>query len=136
VGKDFGLGAMQLQSALGAGAAGFLPKSLRLYEITDALHRVHEGNGPVYPPDLDQLVSAKQRDEATRAWTRLATVTPREIKVLRLLGSGLGKNDIAKLLSISPETVRTHIARILNKLNARTQNEAVATARRFELIQP
>ncbi len=61
--------------------------------------------------------------------TQLATLTPRELEILRHLATGLTAQDISRRLNIATGTVRTHVHRVLSKLGARSQLEAVAIAR-------
>lgn len=63
-----------------------------------------------------------------------ARLTPRELEVLRMLADGLGQEEIARDLFISPKTVSTHIEHILQKLGVRTRAQAVALAYREDLL--
>jgi DNA-binding NarL/FixJ family response regulator len=95
-----------LTEALDAGARGFVLKEAPL-------------------PDL--IAKA----DATRD---LPSLTQREREVLRLLSDGLRNEEIGKRLFISPETVRTHVRKAMDKLDADTRTQAVATALRQSLI--
>ena len=64
----------------------------------------------------------------------LPALTRREREVLRLLADGLSNEEIGKQLFISPETVRTHVRKAMDKLDADTRTQAVATALRQSLI--
>lgn len=64
----------------------------------------------------------------------LGTLTRRELDVLRLLAEGMSTDDIAARLTISPTTVRNHVSRCLAKLDAHSRLEAVAVARRLDLV--
>lgn len=129
-------GTTELHNALAAGAAGFLPKSVRVDDVASAIRRIAEGNEPVYPKEMGRLVDRQRLAEATRVWERLMTLTSREQQILQLLGIGQSSSDIASILGMQPSTARTHINRILSKLNARTQMEAVGIARHYHLIHP
>ena len=76
----------------------------------------------------DELDRVKERDE------RAATLTAREIEVLQLLAFGNTNSDIADQLFISPDTVKTHIEHIFEKLGASHRTAAVAEALRRKLI--
>ncbi len=65
-----------------------------------------------------------------------ASLTPRELEVLKLLAEGLGQKKIAQALFITPKTVATHIQRILLKLDVHSRAEAVAYAHRNRLLDP
>jgi DNA-binding NarL/FixJ family response regulator len=73
---------------------------------------------------------------ATEAKVASATLTPRELEVLRHLAEGLNQGDIAERLVISPKTVATHIQHILAKLGVHSRAEAVAAAHRLGLSKP
>jgi len=129
-------GVTELHNALAAGAAGFLPKSVRVDDVAAAIRRIAQGDTPVYPTEMERLIDKRRLEEATDAWGRLKTLTRREHQILQLLGAGQSSGDIATLLGMRPSTARTHINRILSKLEARTQMEAVGIARHYELIHP
>ena len=69
-----------------------------------------------------------------QATQRLASLTKREREILRLLADGMRNEQVALELSISPLTVRTHVKKAMEKLEADTRTEAVATALRQSLI--
>jgi RNA polymerase sigma factor (sigma-70 family) len=71
---------------------------------------------------------------AVAAGERVAQLTQREREVLRLLAEGLSNDEIGKRLFISGETVRTHIRKAMDKLDADTRTQAVAKALRQHLI--
>jgi DNA-binding CsgD family transcriptional regulator len=62
-------------------------------------------------------------------------LTPRESEVLAQVADGLSHDEIGRQLSISPETVRTHVRKACDRLNARTRTHAVATALRLGLFR-
>jgi DNA-binding NarL/FixJ family response regulator len=81
------------------------------------------------------LVSqAKRRSSSTPEVKAIAVLTPREVDVLRCLMEGLSRNEIGSTLHVSPNTVRTHVKSILNKLNVHSALTAVAFARRAGLV--
>lgn len=61
-------------------------------------------------------------------------LSPRECEILDLLASGQSIKELARTLGISPNTVKTHVARVYEKLDARNRVEAIETARRLSLI--
>jgi DNA-binding NarL/FixJ family response regulator len=67
---------------------------------------------------------------------RKPKVTRRELEVLQLISEGLNTRDISRRLWVSDETVKTHVRRLLNKLEARTRAHAVANAFRRGLLRP
>ena len=116
-----------LMDALDAGARGFVLKEAPLADVVRAIELVASGGTYVDPILAGVLASP----EATGA---LPTLSQRERDVLRLLSEGLSNQDIGTRLFISPETVRTHIRKSMNKLEADTRTQAVATALRMSLI--
>jgi DNA-binding NarL/FixJ family response regulator len=116
-----------LLEALDAGARGFLVKETPLDDLARAIRTICEG-GTYVDPALAGLLAGPQAAE------RLPTVTKREREVLRLLADGMRNEQVARQLSISPLTVRTHVKNAMQKLEADTRTEAVAKALRESLI--
>lgn len=111
-----------------AGASGFLLKESPLSELIDATRAIGRGQ-TVIPPGLlgsllDHLLGRRRKqDEALHHISRL---TRREREVLSYLAEGADNSVIAQELFISPETVRTHVQKILGKLNVHSRLEAAA----------
>jgi DNA-binding NarL/FixJ family response regulator len=116
-----------LLEALDAGARGFLLKEAPLADLIRAVEIV-AGGGTYVDPVLAGFLASP----STAA--RLPNLTQRERDVLRLLSDGHSNEEIGKRLFISPETVRTHVRKAMDKLNADTRTQAVATALRQSLI--
>ncbi len=116
-----------LIDAMDAGARGFVLKEAPLVDLVRAVEIVAEGGTYVDPV----LAGAFARSNGT---AKVATLTQRERDVLRLLSDGLTNEEIGKRLFISPETVRTHVRKAMNKLDADTRTQAVAKALRQSLI--
>jgi DNA-binding NarL/FixJ family response regulator len=116
-----------LIEALDAGARGFVLKEAPLAEVVRAIQLVSAGRTYVDPVLAGVLSSPA-------ATGKMATLTERERDVLRLLADGLSNDDIGKELHISGETVRTHVRKAMDKLDADTRTQAVATALRQSLI--
>ncbi len=124
-------GLQDVRVALESGAVGFLPKSFGVDRIAEAIGRAHAGESPVYERELRELISRlrlAQEGEA-EARRRLATLSPREASVLRLVASGHSTEATAAQLSIRPSTVKGHVHNALRKLGARTKDEALAMVR-------
>lgn len=130
------ISADHIRSALTAGAAGVLPKTVLVADLAEAIRRAHAGDSLVFGDDLAELVETlgRRRDVGWRIFDGLKSLGPREFEVLSYMGDGLPVEDIAARLAISPKTVRNHIHSILSKLGARTQLEAVVWARNNGLI--
>jgi DNA-binding NarL/FixJ family response regulator len=121
-----------LLAALEAGASGYLTKRSTSHDLIQAARSSAAGDIAV-PGDMQtnlivQLVDRlKERDEAIGY---LSTLTAREKDVLALLFEGSGTDAIAQHLVISPETARTHIQNVLEKLGVHSRLEAVALVRK------
>jgi len=115
-----------VRDALAAGACGIVLKEAPLTDLVRALDTVSTGRSYVDPALARTAVMPQV---ATRS-----TLTARELDVLRLLAEGLSHEEIGRRLSISAETVRTHVRKAANRLGATTRTQAVATALRNGLI--
>jgi DNA-binding NarL/FixJ family response regulator len=113
--------------ALDAGVRGFVLKEAPLADLVRAVEVVGSGGTYVDPVIAGVLASASVTQ-------RLPSLTQREREVLRLLADGLTNEAIGKRMFISPETVRTHVRKAMEKLEADTRTQAVATALRQSLI--
>ena len=123
-------------AALTAGASGFLLKDVTPEQLTAAVRLVRSGDALLAPSITRRLVERfARRDEATAAVHRdLAALTPRELEVLRLLARGLSNAELATELHLSEATVKTHVARILGKLQLRDRVQAVVVAYETGLV--
>jgi len=132
--------AEDVRGAIGAGAAGYIPKTFSSHELSAALRVVLAGEIFV-PPALLPAVNAGQRPDErpqdhARAPAQEASLTPRQVEVLRLMGTGLSNKSIASRLDLSEGTVKLHVNAILRALNARNRTEAVVEATRRRLLAP
>jgi DNA-binding NarL/FixJ family response regulator len=116
-----------LADALEVGARGFVLKEAPLQDLVRAVERVAAGEAYVDPVLAGILVGAP-------ATSQVRALTQRERDVLRLLADGRANDAIGSELGISVETVRTHIRKAMDKLDADTRTHAVATALRQSLI--
>jgi DNA-binding NarL/FixJ family response regulator len=113
--------------AIDAGAHGFVLKESPLSDLVRAVRLVAQGRTYVDPV----LAGVLAGPDAT---ARIPGITKREREVLRLLADGMRNEQVARELSISPLTVRTHIEKAMQKLEADTRTQAVANALRMSLI--
>ncbi|WP_439679137.1 response regulator [Embleya sp. MST-111070] len=125
-------------AALTAGASGFLLKDVTPEHLVAAVRLVRSGDALLAPTITRRLIERfAHRDEPPAALHRdLSDLTPRELEVLRLLATGLSNAELADRLTLSPTTVKTHIGRILNKLDLRDRVQAVVLAYESGLISP
>ncbi len=114
------------------GASGFIPKTLAVAEIRNAIESVLRG-GIWTPPDVD--LSAKPDDDTAAMLTRLASLTPQQVRVLMMLSEGLLNKQIAYELGVSEATVKAHVSAILQKLGVESRTQAVIAASKIEIGQ-
>jgi len=116
-----------LTEALDAGVNGFVLKEAPMDDLLRAVKSVASGGTYVDPVLAGTLA-------ASSVGNKLPQLTHRERDVLRLLADGLSNEEIGKKLFISAETVRTHVRKAMDKLDADTRTQAVARALRDHLI--
>jgi DNA-binding NarL/FixJ family response regulator len=116
--------------AMKAGASGFVLKDVRRGQLTDAIRTVHSGETLLAPGITRRLVEEFCRLPAPGAGLpqELSTLTSREVEVLRLVARGLSNAEIAERLVVAQTTVKTHVARLLTKLDLRDRAQAVVLA--------
>ncbi|MBV9794068.1 MAG: response regulator transcription factor [Actinobacteria bacterium] len=126
--------------ALRAGASGFLLKDVTAERLFDAVRVIAAGQALLAPTVTRRLISefAQQRPRAGEpaAGRALATLTPRETQVLRLVAEGLSNPEVAARLVVTEETVKTHVSRVLAKLGLRDRTQAVVAAYETGLVVP
>lgn len=126
-------------SALRAGASGFLLKDAGPEELLHAIRAVHRGDAVVAPSAtkrlLDTVVPSLPGGERADA-ARLAVLTPREHEVLVAVGRGLTNAEICAALFLAEPTVKTHIGRILAKLQLRDRVQMVVLCYETGLVSP
>ena len=119
--------------AVRAGARGYVLKARDAEHLIQTVRLVAGGNMVIDPQLVvalaEELSTAKERDR------KAETLTAREIEVLQLLAFGHTNRDIAERLYISPDTVKTHLEHIFEKLGASDRTAAVAEALRRRLIE-
>jgi DNA-binding NarL/FixJ family response regulator len=115
--------------ALRAGASGFLLKDAGPAELLRAIRTVSDGDALLSPSVTRRLITefAARPDPRTPP-AELGELTQREREILRLVAAGLSNADIAGLLVISPLTAKTHVSRILAKLDCRDRAQLVTLA--------
>jgi DNA-binding NarL/FixJ family response regulator len=123
--------------ALRAGASGFLLKDASAQQLAEAVRVVARGDALLAPGITRRLISEFARLGGPRAPTRtsLTGLTERETEVLSLVAHGLSNGEIAQRLVVSEQTVKTHLGRILSKLNLRDRAQAIVFAYETGLVQ-
>ncbi len=122
--------------ALRAGAAGFLTKEAPAELLIEAVRVVAAGDGMLTPGVTRRVIEAFAKASVPRRSPALETLTARELEVLRLMARGLSNPEIARQLFISDTTAKTHVSRILTKLNLRDRIQAVIFAYESGLVTP
>jgi NarL family two-component system response regulator LiaR len=118
-----------VQSALQAGAIGYLLKDVSADELARAIHAAHSGRATLSPEAAQALVNAANQPPVPGQ-----DLTERERVVLALMVEGLNNTQIAGRLVVSPSTIKTHVSHILSKLGVASRTEAVVLAMRHHLF--
>jgi DNA-binding NarL/FixJ family response regulator len=123
--------------ALRAGASGFLLKDAGADELLHAVRVVAAGDALLSPSITRRLIADyAHRPPPSEQPAALAELTPRELEVLRLVARGLSNADIARRLVLGDATVKTHVARIFQKLDVHDRAQAVVLAYESGLVTP
>jgi len=118
-----------VQSALQAGAIGYLLKDVSADELAQAIRAAHVGRTTLSPEAAQALVHAAGQPPKPGL-----DLTERERVVLSLMVEGLNNTQIAGRLAVSPSTIKSHVSNILTKLGAASRTEAVTLALRHGLV--
>ena len=118
-----------VQSALQAGAIGYLLKDVTADELAQAIRAAHAGRSTLSPEAAQALVHATAQPTAPGI-----DLTERELEVLSLMVEGLNNTQIAAKLTVSPSTVKSHVSSILSKMGVASRTEAVTMALRNRLV--
>jgi DNA-binding NarL/FixJ family response regulator len=126
-------------AAIKAGASGFLLKDVPPTELLSAIRAVHSGDAVVAPSTTRRLLdrfAPMLPSTGAPAPPTLSVLTEREREVLGLVAQGLSNSEIAARLVLSEATVKTHVGRILMKLDLRDRVQAVVLAYETGLVRP
>ena len=126
-------------AAIKAGASGFLLKDVPPTELLSAIRAVHSGDAVVAPSTTRRLLdrfAPMLPSTSAPAPPTLSVLTEREREVLGLVAQGLSNSEIAARLVLSEATVKTHVGRILMKLDLRDRVQAVVLAYETGLVRP
>lgn len=130
--------AAYLREAVQAGAAGYLLKNLSRDELIDAIRQVASGGAFIESQMLRGMLS-ELKPVSPSAGANLKNVknlTKREREILALVAEGMSNREIAEKLVLSPETVKSHVAAVLEKLNVSDRTQAAIYAVRNGLVEP
>jgi DNA-binding NarL/FixJ family response regulator len=116
-----------------AGARGYVTKTISGEELTDAIHRVADGDAVFSPRFAGFVLDAFSSDEPIRD-AELDELTAREREVLRLIARGYRYKEIASALHLSVKTVETHVSSVLRKLQLSSRHELTRWAAERRMI--
>jgi DNA-binding NarL/FixJ family response regulator len=123
--------------ALRAGASGFLLKDATAAELVHAVRVVAAGDALLAPSVTRRLITDFARQPPSGPPPPpISALTPRETEVLRLIAHGLSNTEISDTLVIAEQTTKTHVGRILAKLDLRDRAQAVVLAYETGLVTP
>jgi DNA-binding NarL/FixJ family response regulator len=125
-------------AALKAGASGFLLKDAPAERLLAFVRSASDADALLDPAITRRLIEryATPKPDAGRAGDRLSELTPRELEVLNQIARGLSNTEIAAAMYLSEATVKTHVSRILAKLELRDRVQAVVLAYESGLVKP
>jgi len=123
-----------VRDAVAAGASGFVPKNVGREDLTAAIRAVAAGGGFLHPSVTRPFLKAfgQMAESAAQPQVRL---TERELDVLEQLATGKSTKEIAKVLFVGEETVKTHLSSVYQKLGVSDRVQAVAAALRRGLVK-
>ena len=123
-----------LRDAVRAGAAGYLLKDVSKDELIDAIRQVATGGAFIESQMLKGMLS-EMKPSGTGPGPAAKNLTKREREILALVAEGMSNREIAERLVLSPETVKSHVAAILEKLNVSDRTQAAIYAVRNGLVE-
>lgn len=124
---------LRIHSAIEAGARGFIPKSLGSEQVIQAITHVLDGGTYVENGQLDHASWINARDVHDQR-LQLYGITARQYEVLVQMKQGQSNKEIAKLMGVSPETIKFHVKALLKALNAGNRLECIEKARAGQLL--
>ena len=124
--------------AMKAGASGFLLKNVPPAKLVDAVRTVADGDALLAPAITRRMIErfVQRAPAGAGRPAQLAELTERELDVLRLIARGLSNAEIGKALFLSEATIKSHVNRILSKLDLRDRTQATVLAYETGLIEP
>ena len=123
----------RLGEALQAGAAGYLLKNIGAAELARAVRLTAQGHAVVHPTLTRQFLDEIRR--LTRGVNASPSLSAREVEVLQMIAYGATNREVGEALNISPQTVKTYLERIFNKLGVSDRTRAVAVALKHGIVE-
>ena len=121
--------------ALRAGASGFVLKDEPPEQLIAAVRTVGAGEALLSPSVTRSVIAHFTRNRQEQPPPAIETLTSREVDVFRLIAAGLSNAEIGRELHISDTTVKTHVTRLLQKLQVRDRAQAIVTAYRCNMFE-
>ncbi|MGF1589901.1 MAG: response regulator [Pleurocapsa sp.] len=115
-----------IAQSIKAGAKGYLLKDMPCEELAQAIRLVFRGYSQMGPGLMEKMLDGMLDSDTTQQQAiepELTELTPREVDVFKLIGTGCTNREIAKQLYITEGTVKTHVTHILNRLNLRNRSQ-------------
>jgi len=126
--------------AIRSGASGYLLKGASAERVAEAIREVHAGGSVIQPALarrlIKQFVTPAQTAPESAAGHPARVLTARELEILELIAKGMSNAEAARILGLSPGTIRTHLEHIYAKLDVSNRTEAVTQGIRRGLIDP
>jgi DNA-binding NarL/FixJ family response regulator len=124
-------------NALQAGAKGYLLKDMLSDELAQAIRNIHQGYTQLAPGLIDRFIHRSDTPKIlpmpTPGSLPISNLTPKELEVTRLIGSGASNQEIAQQLFIAESTVKTHVTSIFNRLGLKNRSQVAIYANRHLL---
>lgn len=124
-----------VMQALKSGVSGYVLKSSDMADIVQAIRQVVNGQRYLSPPLTERAINSYIQKAQETSLDSYETLTSREREILQLAAEGLGNHEIADRLTISPRTVETHRANLMNKLGLRSQTDLIRYALQRGIIE-
>jgi DNA-binding NarL/FixJ family response regulator len=125
-------------AAVAAGASGFLLKKVTAEQLAASIRLVATGEALLAPTITRRLIErfAAGARRPAASHEALSSLSPRELEVLKLMARGLSNAELAEALHLGQTTVKSHVGRVLTKLDARDRVQAVVLAYETGLVEP
>jgi len=118
-----------------AGARGYLLKDMPVEELAQAIKLVYRGYSQMGPGLMERMLEGMVEKQDETEQLELVELTPREVEVLSLIGTGCTNREIAKQLYIAEGTVKSHVTHILNRLNLRNRSQIAIYANSLKRLR-
>jgi len=123
----------EVQKSLEKGALGFISKSVNSKKLLNAVETILDGN--IYTPDwYKKLDITEETDDPKLNQAKMLGISQRQLDVLELMATGNSNKQIATILFLSEDTIKSHVKALFNKFDVNNRTECLNTARRHGII--